>query len=163
MKAKINPGIIVANLAVIALAVVTYVNLNTIQLRYPYNGMVTDDRTPALQWYGQGHGYELLVDEDPGFGSPVIFGTHGNIHELHDELEFGTYWWKVRSGQGESGAWRFSVVSTVALSRLESDMVMNSGNVPLLVHLGRLTGAATLAVNQTLEIGEGEDVKAEQK
>ena len=163
MKGKINPGIIVANLVVIALAVGVYANLNTIQLRYPYNGMVTDDRTPAFQWSGQMKGFELVIDEDQGFGSPITFAASGNSHELTDELEFGTYWWKVKSGQFESEPMRFGVVSTVALSRLESDMISNSGNVPLLVHLGGITGAATLAVNHTLEIGEEDDVKAEQK
>jgi hypothetical protein len=63
----------------------------------------------------------------------------------------------------ESPARRFDLVSTVALSRLGPGMIRNSGNAELLVHSSGLTGAATLAVNQTLIIGEKENVKAEQK
>lgn len=163
MKVKINPGIIMANLIVISLAVVSYLNLNSIQPLYPLNNMVTDVRTPTFEWSGQRQNYELLIDDNPGFSSPSIFDAAGNSHMVEKELDFGMYWWKVRSGDAESGARKFTLVSTVALSRLGRNLIKNSGNTALLVHLSGLTGAATLAVNQTLEIGEKENVKAEQK
>jgi len=160
---KINHGMMLANLIVIGLAVVSYMNLNSIQLLYPLNNMVTDDRTPTFTWSGQKPGYELLLDDEPGFESPLSFDVAGNTHRVQKELAFGTYWWKVRSGETESQAMKFALVSTVALSRLKPGMIKNSGNTALLVHRSSLTGAATLAVNQTLEIGERENVKAEQK
>ena len=163
MRMKISPGIMAANMAVIALAIVSWVSLGAVQPHYPYNGMVTDDRTPAFQWSGHRQAYELLIDDDPGFGSPLSYATFGNSHEVREEMAFGTYWWKVRSDSAESAPARFTIVSTVELSRMRPGMIRNSGNVPLLVHLGGLTGAATLAVNQTLEIEEGQDVKAEQQ
>ena len=144
MIGKNRSGIILANLIVI-------------------NDMVTDDRALAFEWSGWMRSYELLLDDDPDFGSPRSYDVSGNRHKLEKELDFGTYWWKVRSGEMESRAMKFTLVSTVALSRLERDMIKNSGNAELLVHRSRLAGAVTLPVNQTLEIGEEEDVKAEQK
>jgi hypothetical protein len=163
MKLKIGNGVILTNLIVIGLAVVSYLSLISIQLHYPYNNMVTDDRTPAFGWSGQGHDYELLIDDDPGFGSANIFDVMGNTYEIQKELPFGTYWWKVRSREMESEARKFTLVSAVVLSRLKPDLIHNSGNTELLVHSSGLTGAVTLAVNQTLETGEEENVKAEQK
>jgi hypothetical protein len=163
LKMKVSPGIVAANAAVIALAVITWLSMSMVQPHYPLNGMVTDDRTPSFQWSGQRQEYELLIDDDPGFGSPLSYNVFGNEHAVDEEMEFGTYWWKVRSGGAESSTSKFTVVSTVALSRMGPNAIMNSGNVPLLVHLGGLTGAATLAVNQTTDIGDAEDVKAEQK
>lgn len=165
MKMKINPGIILANLIVMTLAIVSYLNLNTIQPLYPFKDMVTDDRTPTFTWSGFGQEYELLLDDNPGFVSSLSRDVSGNSHTVQEELEFGTYWWKVRSGEAESEARHFTLVSTVALSRLEPNpnLIKNSGNTALLVHRGGLAGAVTLAMNHTIEIGEREDVKAEQK
>lgn len=163
MKAKINPGLMIANMVVIGLAAMSYIGLTSIQLLYPLNNMATDDRTPTFEWSGYRDSYELLIDDDPAFSSPLTFHATGNIYSVENELEFGTYWWKVRSGEVESEPKRFSLLSTVALSRPVTGMIVNSGNTELLVHRGGLTGAFTLAVNQTLEIEERENVKAEQK
>ena len=160
---KINRGLILANLIVIGLAVVTYLNMNQIQLHYPYTGMLTDDRSPTFAWSGQMQKYELLIDEDPGFGSPLKFDVEGSSHRIDEELLFGTYWWKVRSGGIESEARKFTLLSTVALSRIDPNLIKNSGNTDLLVHRSGITGALTLPVNETLEIGENENVMGEQK
>ena len=165
-KLMISPGIVLANLIVIGLAAASYMSLYSIQPLYPLNDMVTDSRTPTFTWSGHMPGYELLIDDEPGFGSPLSFEVAGNSYRMRQELAFGTYWWKVRSGEAESRPMRFDLVSNVALSRLDPGMIRNSGNTGLLVHrsgLAGVTGAATLAVNQTLEIGERENVKAEQE
>jgi hypothetical protein len=163
MEVKMNSGLVLVNLIVIGLAAISYLSLNSIQPLYPLNNMATDDRTPTFEWSGQRGNYELLIDDNPDFSSPSIFDVSGNTHDLPEELPFGTYWWKVRSGDIESAARRFALVSTVALSRLDRNLVRNSGNTALLVHSGGMAGAVTLAVNETLEIGDKENVKAEQK
>ncbi|MBN2330683.1 MAG: hypothetical protein JXC85_02610 [Candidatus Aenigmarchaeota archaeon] len=165
-KLMISPGIVIANALVIGLAALSYLSLYYIQPLFPLNGVVTDDRTPTFAWSGQGTSFELLIDDEPGFSSPMIFDVKGNRYSMGQELDFGTYWWKVRVQGAESRAMRFDLVSTVALSRPDPGMISNTGNTALLVHRGGLsaiTGAVTLGVNQTLDIGDGEDVKAEQK
>ncbi len=160
---KISHGIMLANLLVIALAAASFMSLYSIQPMYPLNGMLTDERMPTFAWTGQMTGYELLIDDEPGFDSPMTYDVSGNSFALRRELPFGTYWWKVRSGDYESRPMRFELVSTVALSRMGPGAVRNTGNTGLIVHRSGITGAATLAVNQTLEIGVEENVKAEQK
>ena len=163
MKDKNVHWMILANLAVIGMAAVSLIGMNTIQAIYPLNNMVTDDRTPVFEWAGHKQSYELLIDDDPGFRTPLEFAVSGNTHQLRHELDFGTYWWKVRSGETETTARRFTVVSTVALARPGGTIAVNSGNADLLLHRSALAGAVTLAVNQSLEIGEEENVRAEQK
>lgn len=163
MKMKINHGIILANMAVIGLAIVSYMGLSSTVLVYPPDGTVTDDRTPVFRWSGMGHGYELLIDDDPGFGTPMVFKVHGNRYTPGSDMEFGTYWWKVRRGGAESSQKKFTLVSTVSLSRLGNDMIINSGNTGLHVYGGGLAGAVTLAVNGSMKVREEGNVRAEQE
>ena len=163
MKANMRKGWMVANLIVIGLAISTYFSLYTIQPMYPYNNMVTDERSPRFEWSGYCDSCIILLDDDQGFRTPMEFRASGDHLQLGEELDFGTYWWKI-SGHGVvSQPRRFTVVSTVALSRPVSSIVRNAGNTPLLVQRSGLAGAVTLAVNQSLEITEDEHVRAEQK
>jgi hypothetical protein len=155
--------LIMANIAVVGLAIVSYVSIASVQLLYPYDGMVTADRTPSFEWSGWQNDYELMIDDDESFGTPLTLEVSGNSHALSKELEFGTYWWKVTGEDMTTVAKRFTVVSMVALSRPERTIVMNAGNTDLLVYPGGLTGALVLGVNEEVEVGEDANVKAEQK
>ncbi len=152
-----------ANAAVAAIAMVAYLQGATVSALRPFSGMVTDQRSPTLEWSGPDGTYEVLIDDDPGFGTPMSFSASGNSFRLPQELEFGTYWWKVRSGGVETVPSVFTVVSSVALSRPVPGAIINSGNTELLLFRSGITGAFTLAVNRTMEIGGEESVKAEQK
>ena len=160
---RIDARIILVNVIVIALAVSAYMSLNSVRISYPLNGMVTDDRSPTFRWAGPSGSYELLIDDDPDFSSPMEFRAAGNSMRLGQELDFGTYWFKVRKGGAESQPGRFTVVSSVEVARPESSLLKNTGNAELLVRGGGLTGAVTLAVNRTVEISGDEGVNAEQK
>jgi len=155
-------GLMMANLIVAGIALASFMSISNVQLLYPFNGMVTDDRTPEFQWSGWDREYELLIDDDADFGTPYTYDVKGRTFTPEGELDFGTYWWKVRSGDRESTLKQFTVVSTVALSRPEKAIIVNSGNTDLLVYGSGFTGAVTLGVNETLRIGEEENVKAEQ-
>jgi hypothetical protein len=155
-------GLMMANLIVAGIALASFMAIGSIQLLYPFNGMVTDDRTPEFQWSGWSQEYELLIDDDVDFGTPYSYTVKGRTFIPEDELDFGTHWWKVRLGDTESVPRQFTVVSTVALSRPERVIIVNSGNTDLLVHSSGFTGAVTLGVNETMQIGEEDNVKAEQ-
>ena len=163
MSRRIDARVIMVNLAVVAIAASWYMNLSSLQVLFPLNNMVTEDRAPLFEWSGAAGSYELLIDDDQDFSSPMAFNVSGNRYRPSQELDFGTYWFKLKSEGAETMPRKFTVVSSVALSRQEMGTIRNSGNTALLVHMGGLTGAVTLAVNRTLEIGENEDVKAEQK
>jgi hypothetical protein len=162
MKLKISPGIILANLTVIGLAIITVMNMSTIQPIYPFDGMVIHDRNPSFEWTGMQQSYNLMIDDNPGFESSLEFTVTGNVHQLEQQLDFGEYWWKLESDELETKPRQFTLVSTVALSRMNQNVLRNSGNTDLLVHRSSLLGAITLAVNQTIKICEEENVKAEQ-
>jgi len=151
-----------ANAAVVAIAMVAYMQGGAVAAVSPFSGMVTDLRSPTFEWSGPAGAYEVLIDDDPGFGSPMSFSASGNSMRLPQELEFGTYWWKVRSGSSETGPSVLTVVSSVALSRPAPGTIVNAGNTDLLLFRSGMTGAFTLAVNRTMDIGGEESVKAEQ-
>jgi hypothetical protein len=153
--------LIAANAAVFIAAAFILLS-STVQPLYPFGGVETDDRTPLFQWTGNAASYVLLIDEDPQFGSPMSFDTTGTSYEV-PELDFGTYWWKVRAGASETAPKAFSVVSTVSLSRPARDTIVNTGNTALSVEGDVMTGAVTLAVNESIKTGEDENVRAEQK
>lgn len=162
MMANNKTAVIMANLAVIGLAALSVFSLWNIQALYPFSDMVMDDRTPVFRWSGADSSYELLIDDDPDFSTPFTYDVTGRSFSVGNDMDFGTYWWKVRSGDTESEPKKFTVVSTVALSRPEGNMIVNSGNTDLLVYRSGLAGAVTLAVNDTLEVEEEDNVKAEQ-
>jgi hypothetical protein len=163
MEGKSITWIAVANLVVAGLAITSFACMLCVQPLYPFDGISTGDRTPVFRWSGWEREYELMIDEDGSFASPLTFRVTGTTFEPEEELDFGTYWWKVRTKESESEARAFTVVSTVALSRPERGAVVNSGNTALLVHVSGLAGAVTLAVNESLETKEDDYVKAEQK
>ncbi len=156
-------GLILANIIVIGVAFAFFLPGQDIRLIHPYTGAVTDDRKPLFEWSSSGDGSELVIDDDEDFSTPYVFSVTGRSAVLSEELEYGTYWWKVRNGNVESEAGKFTVVSTVSLSRPEKGIVINSGNSELLFYRSGVTGAFVLGVNQTIEVGEEENVMAEQK
>jgi len=155
--------IAMANLAVIALAMAFYGGLSYVSPSGPADGTVTDDRTPVFSWDGTCGGCTLLLDDNPSFSSPLSFRVSGSSFSPGQELDFGRYFWKVRSGPFETLPMALEIVSTVSLSRLEAESVTNSGNTPVTLQSSGITGAVTLAVNETIEVSEEDDVIAEQE
>lgn len=145
----------------LVIGVLSYVffSLVTIPLVSPAHGGCTDERRPEFAWGGMQGDFVLLLDQDPDFGSPVMEEVAGNSYRPGEELEFGKYYWKVRSGPISSGVGEFTLDSSVVVSR-EDKSVRNEGNVELVVH--SMTGAFLLGVGESLEISEDEDVVAEQ-
>jgi len=162
MKRK-TVHIAAANLVAVVIALAVMWNVSSLQPLYPLQNTITDERRPQFQWQGTGEQYTLLVDDDQDFSSPMEFAVAGNLYTPGSDLEFGTYWWKVTINGVESGPRKLMIVSKVALSRLQKDVISNSGNTPVIVHRSPLEGAFVLGVNETTTIGEEESVKAEQK
>ena len=152
-----------ANLLILGLAIAVFASFGRVQPFYPLNGMVTYERAPSFEWSGWSSDYELLIDDSPDFTTPMTYHVRGNRFRMPDNLEFGTYWWKVKGDGTESEPKQFTVESVVALSRPEKDMIVNRGNTELLVRSSGLAGAVVLGVNSTLEVGEDDNVLAEQK
>ncbi|NIO20640.1 MAG: hypothetical protein GTN76_07850 [Candidatus Aenigmarchaeota archaeon] len=160
MKLKILKfGVVLTNLLVIGLLVYLFVNIATIPLIEPADGVYTTERRPEFVWNGLHNEYDLFLDDDPGFTSPFSTKVSGNSFRFVNDLNFGTYYWKVNSGVFSSGVRKLTIGSSVSLSRAGDD-VKNSGNVDLVLH--RLTGSFVLGVDESLEVGEEENVKAEQ-
>jgi hypothetical protein len=103
--------------------------------------------------------YVILLDDNMGFETPITVEVSGNSHVFGEEFDFGTYYWKVESWPFSSEIRRFTLGSSVVVSRTENN-VKNEGNVGLLLH--SMTGAFVVGVNESIEIGAEEDVKAEQ-
>jgi hypothetical protein len=64
----------------------------------PENGGLTNDNTPDFSWDTIGASrYELLVDEDPSFSSPLIHEDKitDTAYTSLVELQDGEYWWRV--------------------------------------------------------------------
>ncbi len=155
--------IVMVNFTVIGLALAAFVALGSVQTLYPYNGLVTSDRTPAFEWSGWEDSYEILIDDDPSFSTPMTFDVSGRVFTPSSDMDFGSYWWKVKTEGSESESKTFSIVSKVEISRTNPTTVVNTGNTDLSIYSSAVTGAFTLGVNEELEIGEDDNVKAEQK
>jgi hypothetical protein len=162
MKAFDRRALVAANMGAIAIAAAFFYWSSAVQPLYPFGGTEIDDRTPLFQWTGNAAGYVLLIDEDPSFSSPLSFTAKDTSYEV-PEMDFGTYWWKVESGASETAPMSFSIVSSVALSRPVKDTITNAGNTELSIEGDAMTGAVTLAVNESIEVQEDENVRAEQK
>jgi hypothetical protein len=156
-KAKFLVAIL--DLLVIVTLSYVFINLVTIPLVSPENGLYTTDREPEFAWGGMQGEFVILLDDDPDFGTPITKEVTGNSYRLGDSLDFGTYYWKVKSGWIASGVRELTVGSSVVLAREERE-VRNEGNVDVLLH--RITGAFVLDVDESIEIEGDEDVKAEQ-
>jgi hypothetical protein len=170
---RIGIAVLAMNFVVVALLI----NLLTIPLITPSNGWEGTNRQPEFTWGGlqarNGKGFIFMLDEDPGFSSPITKEVYGNTYRSEQLLEFGTYYWKVVSPESAtSPTGMFTVVSEVSVER-DNGWLKNTGNSGLALetmdtgrepgHLTRLgfTGLI-LGVNQTVEVG-GEDVVAKQE
>lgn len=153
LKIKALNATLVTGIALVAFSM-AFINLLS-----PGNGECIGDRKPELRWGGMQGTFTVLIDEDPGFGSPLREKVVGNRYIPEDELDFGTYYWKVESGRIESGVGKFTVSSSVVLGR-DAGKVSNQGNADVL--LRTVTGSMVLKTGDSIEIGEDEDVKAEQ-
>ena len=152
---------VIPYMAEIAVLSLLLVNLLTIQLVYPDQRLKTADRNPLLSWNGMQGDFVVFLDDNPEFASPATANVAGNSYKWGKELDFGTYYWKVESGPFSSSVGKFAVVSSVVLSRSENE-VKNEGNTEAVITAPSITGAFMLGVNESVEIGEKENVKAEQ-
>jgi len=152
-------SVIFANLLVIGLLVYLLVNITGIPLIEPVDGMYTTGRRPEFAWGGLHKEFTIFLDDESDFASPFTAKVSGNSFRFVNDLDFRTYYWRVRSGVFSSGVRKFTVGSSVSLSRTKNE-VENSGNVDLVLH--RITGSFVLGVDESLEIESEENVKAEQ-
>ena len=94
-------------------------------LVYPADGTLTSDNTPWLDWSdvtdNSGVRYQVQVDNDADFGSPVVDdgGLGTSSHTMSIDLAVGAYCWRVRALDGPGNAsdwtepWTFTVDSTI--------------------------------------------------
>lgn len=159
LSIKIQKGMVMVNVIAACLIVVMLLSSLSIRLVRPQDGLHTTERRPELFWTGIQGDFIVLVDENPGFETPLMDEVSENSYKFADELDFGTYYWKVESGESESEVRSFTVDSSVMLERGDNE-VSNAGNVEIILH--RITGAFLLGTDDSLDIGEDEDVRAEQ-
>ena len=99
--------------------------------------------------------YELIVDNNPEFTSPLIVKT--TLHEFQLNLPIGRYYWKVRGYGGnvtESQVESFYIESVVAVEKAGRE-IRNSGNAALFLKLlaGNLfTGNVILDTKKSITI-----------
>jgi hypothetical protein len=88
------------------------------QLISPLDSSTIYDTTPDFYWQEiDGAVYRIVIDTNPNFASPVF--DELNIMEAHfvptNDLDFGTYYWKVRAFQSNgywsewSSTWQFTL------------------------------------------------------
>lgn len=174
-------AVILANIAAIAL-LINLLSIPLIGPAYGLNGASTTETRPEFSWGGlhsmlqcgadAGKGFIFMLDEDPGFSSPIAKEVEGNTYRPEEPLEFGTYYWKVVSPEcATSPTGMFTVVSEVAVER-DNGWLKNTGNSAIALNAmeaGREPGSSArpgltglfLGVNQSAEVG-GEDVVATQ-
>lgn len=157
-KAKMLVGIL--DLLVIVTLSYVFVNLVTISLVSPENEIHTTERNPEFRWGGMQGYFVVLLDENPDFESPFRGEVSGNSYRPEEDLDFGTYYWKIESGAIKSGIRKFTVGSSVVLAR-EEDEVKNEGNTDIIVNTDKVTGMV-VGVGNSVKIEEEENVKAEQ-
>jgi len=154
--------VIIANLFVIVMLSYLLLNLLTISLISPGNKAYMTDRRPLFSWDGMQEEYTLYLDDNSKFKTPLTTKVIGNSYRPETDMDFGTYYWKVESGPFSSGASKFTLGSSVVLSRQENE-IKNEGNTELrLSGIGSITGFFILGVNETAQIEGNENVMAEQ-
>lgn len=107
---------------------------------------------PELRWFNNFEGYALLIDDNLEFSSPYSVFVSDNRY--NPKLDYGVYYWKVRSRGRESETRRFTVVPLVEMERYR-EMVRNSGNVRLNLEFfndGVITGAIVADVNEDVNV-----------
>ena len=76
----------------------------------PANRSATNDTPPEFEWLEvnyDGSGYQIMVDDDRRFGSPLVDDTTGEGETTYTPftgLDDGKYYWQVRA-QNENGDW----------------------------------------------------------
>jgi subtilisin family serine protease len=102
------------------------------ELVSPENGAEILDNTPTFEWTSvsdpSGVTYQIQIDNDNNFGSPVYFAENlaDNTHTLPDEhaLVLGKYYWHVRAKDGANNVsewseeWNFEVVPISAIGAI---------------------------------------------
>ena len=121
MKNKI---IIIVNLIVITI-LFTYFN---ILLEYPKNNEHLFDKNIELRWDGNYNEYILYIDEDKDFKSSTIKKVTGNFYKINN-LDFGTYYWKIETKKMRSATWKFVIDSKVAIDMIEKENMVEIKNV----------------------------------
>jgi photosystem II stability/assembly factor-like uncharacterized protein len=94
----------------------------TVILDKPVTGVVDQNLDVLLKWkkYSDLVTYDIEIDDDPAFASPVFLST-SSISINAEQLKFGTvYLWRVRAiqvgGESEwSAPWTFTTTNTVSL------------------------------------------------
>lgn len=161
MNRRMKILVIGSDLAVMAILASLLVNLTTIPLLSPVDRSYTTDRKPEFSWGGMQGEYLIFLDASPDFAAPMVAKVPGNSYETASDLDFGTYYWKVESGPISSAVGKFTIGSSVVLSR-SGEEVRNGGNAEILLSGPSITGAFVLGINKSASIGANENVKAEQ-
>lgn len=166
-KMKSSIKILIASILVLVIASLFF-NLQGIMLIKPI-GHITDTN-PVFKW-GSINGYSyynLLIDDNPGFTSPLIIETKEKEYRANN-LSAGDYYWKVigyNKNRTESSVYSFSIDSIVAVATTDSQ-IKNVGNVKLLLEFfsgNLLTGFATLDINKASNLSKNiTEVIASQK
>ena len=141
---KIKKEIIIAlNLIIITLLL----NQFNILLEHPKNNVHLIDKEIELKWNGDYENYTVYIDENKNFETPVIKKITGNSYII-DELDFGTYYWKVEKNNISSQVWKFTVYSKVAINMIEKENsveIENVGNTDIDLEVRNpITGVVTL-------------------
>lgn len=135
--------IIVLNLIVVTI-LLTHFN---ILLEYPKNNEHLLDKDIELRWKGNYDEYKLYIDENKEFNSPIIKKVTGNSYFI-DNLDFGTYYWKIETEKISSPTWKFTIDSNIAINMIEKEdsiEIKNVGNTDLNLELRNpVTGLVVL-------------------
>ena len=123
MKIK-NEIIIIVNLIVLT---ILFTNFN-ILLEYPRNNEYLFDKNIELKWKGNYDTYILYIDEDKDFKSPTIKRVTENFYKINN-LDFGTYYWKIETKKMRSATWKFVIDSKVAIDMIEKENMVEIKNV----------------------------------
>lgn len=129
-----------------------FVNYSSfIILKNPKNEAVIYDRFPEIIWKGTSNYYNLIIDNNKDFETPLI-NTTVNItdYKVNRRLDFGTYYLKIIDPKNnKEKTTSFTVQSLVALEL--DNGIKNVGNTKIsVVNSILVTGAAVLEINQVL-------------
>ncbi|MBW6460873.1 MAG: T9SS type A sorting domain-containing protein [Bacteroidales bacterium] len=110
----------------------------TVELDKPINNAVNQNLDVLLKWKRVSPlvNYEIEVDDDPDFGSPIFFAT-SNIEINARLLKFGVqYYWRARAlhpfdTSAWSNVWTFTTVNSVNL-KTPANNATNVGLSPML-------------------------------
>lgn len=128
------------------------ISLTSLQPEY---GEKITEKKPTFHWKGKA--FQLWIDDNQEFTSPKITEVKNSPYTLEEELEFGTWWWKVK-GVRESRPTSFMIESLVSISLKKSEEesnITNTGNTKVEVEVSeQQKGLWTVTGNVVLEEGE---------